>query len=314
MTQSVTFDPSVGGDGSSYSDGTGVGGMAEGGHREYFFPLLVQYLAVADYLVEKAAEAVDAASSAANAPGTAATTATSITIGTGSKSFVLVEADKLFSKGQRIVVASNADPTKSISGPITAYSGLNMTINADATSGSGSFSDGIVSLSASGGVPPTRTVSATGLLTGGGDLSDNRTFDVAEALSADIRTGTTKTKVMTPGDTYDALAEVTLQFGANITTVGDASLDMAKFVNGVVTMAGNTTLPNPINHKPGMTGRITVIQDGTGNRQLSSWGSYYKGDGGRPTLSTTPGAVDYLYFDVRSSTEIIIGFMKAPTN
>lgn len=313
---SVTFSPSVGGDGSSFNDGTGAGGMAEGGHLLYFFPLLVQYLAVASFIVSKAAAAADSAASAANAPGTSATTTTAITVGTGSKTFTLAQTGKLFSIGQTVVAASAANANNSITGPITAFNSATgvMTINATGTSGSGTFSDGVVSLSASGGIPVTRTISASGLAVGGGDFSANRTITVTAALSSDVRIGTDKTRAMTVGDTYDALVEVALQYGANITTSGDVSLDMSKFDNAAVTMAGNGALPNPVNHKPGMSGRIRFIQDATGSRQLSGWGSYYKADGGRPVLSTQPGAVDYLYYDVVSATEIMCSFVKAPTN
>lgn len=313
---SVTFPSSLGGDNSTYSDGTGVGGMAAGGHRLYFFPLLVQYLAVAAFTAAKAQIASDAAVTAANAPGTSATTTSSITVGTGSKTFTLAQTGKLFVVGQRVVVASAANALNSIAGPITAFnsgSGV-MTINSDTTAGSGTFSDGVVSVSASGGVPSTRTISGGGLASGGGDLTANRTITVTEALAADVRAGTDKTKVLTSGDVMDAFAVVTLQFGTNITTQGDASLDMSKFINASVTMGGNTTLPNPINAQPGDSGRIKFIQDATGGRVLSTWGNAYRCVGGKPVLSTAPGAIDYLYYDVVSSSEIVVSIVKGATN
>lgn len=312
----VTFSSSIGGDGSTYSDGVGVGGMAEGGHRLYFFPLLTQYVAVAAFTAAKAQAAADAAVTAANAPGTSATTTSSITVGTGTKSFTLAQTGKLFAVGQRVVVASNANALNSIAGPITAFTSNTgaMTINCDTTSGSGTYTDGVVSVSASGGVPSTRTITGGGLATGGGDMTANRIITVTEALAADIRAGTNKTKVLTTGDTYDALAVVTLQFGANITTVGDASLDGSKFINAQVTLAGNFTLPNIANAVPGMFARIKFIQDATGGRIMSAWGNAYKAEGGKPTLSTAPGAADFLYFDIVSSGEIVVSQIKGPSN
>jgi hypothetical protein len=317
MTESVTFPTEVGGDGSTYSDGNGVNGMAEGGHALYFFPLLQQYIAVAEYIVDAAADAADAAASAMNAPGTSATTTTSITIGTGSKTFTLVEEDKAFVKGQLIKVASDADVSKFISGPITAYnSGTgSMTINSQDTGSSGSFSDGIVSLSASAGVPATRTLTAGGIITGGGDLSANRTFTVSAATAAEIRQWADSTKVITPGNMNTACGEVTLQFGSNITTVGDAVLDGSKFINGLVFMSGDAILPNLTNPKIGQY-RIRFVQDNVGNRKITAWGNSYVAVGGKASfvLTTAPGWSDYLYMDVITTGLVLCSFVKGPYN
>lgn len=314
----VVFSTTVGGDGSQFHDGEGAGGMANGGYLDNFFPLLVQYLAVAAFMVTKAQAASDAAASAANAPGTNATTSTSLSIGTGNKSFTLNQLNKAFSFGQTVVVASNANPANNMVGIITAFTpstgAMTISVASGATSGSGTFSDWTVALSATGGTPPSRQITASGLATGGGDFSANRNIDVAKASADEIRAGTTTTKAMTPGDTMSALAEVTLQDGATITTSGDASLDMAKFINARVTLGGNRTLPNPINAQPGDSGYIAIAQDATGSRLLSAWGSAWRREGGKPTLSTAAGAVDYLFYQVITSSLIVCSFVKAPTN
>lgn len=155
-------------------------------------------------------------------------------------------------------------------------------------------------------IPTTRAISAGGLATGGGDLSADRTITVAEAASADVLTGTTKTKAMTPGDTYEALAEVTLTYGATVTP------DMATFINAAVTLTGNVTLANPTSPKPGQSGRIRIIQDGTGSRLLSAVGSFWKRSGGAPTLTTTASAYDVLVYDVISTTLIVYDLIRNP--
>jgi hypothetical protein len=316
LTVSVTFSTDLGGSGDTYSDGTGVGGMAQGGHRLYFFPMMQDYIAVAAHTESNAQLAADYAASAANAPGTNATTATSVTVSTGSKNITLSQTNKQYSKGQRINIASSANALNSVSGVITAFTSSDgtMTVNVDGTSGSGSFSDGIVSLSASAGVPATRTITPGGLLQGGGNLASNLTISLAEALASDIRVGTSKTKVPTPGDVTDALAVVNLQFGANITTSGDSVLDFSKFKNGFFVASGNFFLPNPTNHQPGMSGRIAVQQDSIGNRAMSDWGTFYRAEGGQPQFSTTPNTIDYLYFDVVSANVVVASLIKGPTN
>lgn len=314
---SVTFSSSVGGNNSTVSDDADPNtGLANGGHRLRFVPALAQVVQVASFVVAQANAAAVSAASASGAPGTSATTSTSILVGTGSKSFTLNQTGKLFSLGQRVAAASAANALNQISGPITAFnSGTGaMTISADASTGSGTFTDGVVSLSSAGGIPSTRSISAAGLATGGGDFSANRTITVTEALASDIRVGTDKTKVVTIGDVSDALQVVALQFGANITTVGDANLDMSKFIHASVTVTGNFTLPNPISHNVGDSGRIKITQDATGSRLLSAWGSSYKAEGGKPVLSTAAGAIDYLYYDVVSTIEIVCSLVKAPTN
>jgi hypothetical protein len=121
--------------------------------------------------------------------------------------------------------------------------------------------------------------------------------DVAglSASASAVRAGTTTTAAMTPGDTYSALAEVTLTDSATI------AVDMSTFINAAVTLGGNRTLGNPTNAKPGQTGRIRLVQDGTGGRTLG-YGSSWKFEGGIPPItSTSAGAVDFLDFEVVST-------------
>lgn len=49
-----------------------------------------------------------------------------------------------------------------------------------------------------GSVPTTRTITGTGLITGGGDLVANRVFDVAKASAAEVTAGIVDTKAITP--------------------------------------------------------------------------------------------------------------------
>jgi hypothetical protein len=127
------------------------------------------------------------------------------------------------------------------------------------------------------------------------------------ASAAAIRAGASTSNALTPGDTYNALAEVVITYAASVAP------DMNTFINGSITLTGNLTLANPTNHKPGQQGRIRLIQDGTGSRLLSAIGSFWKREGGIPTLSTTAAARDTIYYDVVSATEIQYSFMRSPS-
>jgi hypothetical protein len=111
---------------------------------------------------------------------------------------------------------------------------------------------------------------------------------------------------MTPGDTYNALAEVTLTDAATI------AVDMATFINAAVTLGGNRTLGNPTNPKVGQSGFIRLIQDGTGSRTLA-FGGNWKRPGGAATLTTTAGAIDVLEYQVLSATYILYNVLQNPS-
>jgi hypothetical protein len=74
----------------------------------------------------------------------------------------------------------------------------------------------------------------------------------------------------------------------------------------IVTINGNRAIENPTNTKVGQKGRL-IIQQGTPGSRTVTWGSSFKfANGIAPVLSTAATAADVLYYDVRSSTYIII--------
>jgi hypothetical protein len=61
--------------------------------------------------------------------------------------------------------------------------------------------------------------------------------------------------------------------------------------------AAGRTLATPTNIKVGQTGVIQLIQDATGSRTITTWGTAWKFSGGtKPTLTTTANAVDILTY------------------
>lgn len=166
---SVTFPPSLGGDGSTVTDDSNpTTGLANGGHRTRFIPALSQLVAVANGGVSQSttqvslattqannalASANAAAASAAtalNAPGTSATSTSSLTVGTGSKSLT-VQTAKNFVVGQPVMIARTSAPSTTwMAGNITAYnSGTGaLTVDVVWTYGSGTHTDWTISLAA----------------------------------------------------------------------------------------------------------------------------------------------------------------------
>lgn len=136
-------------------------------------------------------------------------------------------------------------------------------------------------------------------LTGGGDLSADITLTADQATSANWRDNVAN-KLLNPNAVWSAMSETVLTDGATI------SWNMASGFDFIVTLGGNRTISNPTNTKVGQKGRLILQQDATGTRTVT-WGANYKfSNGVKPTLSTTANAVDVFYYDVRSSTYIIV--------
>ncbi|HXH52526.1 MAG TPA: DUF2793 domain-containing protein [Sphingomicrobium sp.] len=125
-----------------------------------------------------------------------------------------------------------------------------------------------------------------------------------EASVAEVREGATGAKYVSPRRLFEAAASVALTDGATITP------DFGTGINFHVTLGGNRTLANPTNVKAGQSGRIRIVQDGTGGRTLS-FGSNWKFAGGTPSLSIAAGAVDVIAFFCHSATEIEATIVKA---
>lgn len=126
----------------------------------------------------------------------------------------------------------------------------------------------------------------------------------AVATAAQYRANT-PSLMLTTDQVWASAAEVTLTDAATI------AVDFSTFINGVVTLAGNRAMGNPTNEKVGQSGRIRIVQDGTGSRTLS-YGTDWEFVGGiAPTLSTAAGAQDLLYYDIIATDRIFASLNKA---
>lgn len=100
-------------------------------------------------------------------PVISGTSSTSVAVGTGSKTFV-TQASIAWVLGQRLII-SNLAGTASMAGPITAYTGTSVTINADTTTGSGTIASWTLSITGPAGpIGPTGSAgdNAHGITTG----------------------------------------------------------------------------------------------------------------------------------------------------
>ncbi|RWE77331.1 MAG: DUF2793 domain-containing protein [Mesorhizobium sp.] len=201
----------------------------------------------------------------------------------------------------------------SVAGKIGGASGINVEVGdmmlclTDGTASGNQATVGsawsVIQTNLDGAVINTRQVISGGGLTGGGDLSADRTLavgagtgivvnadDVAvdKASAGNVQAGTNN-KVVTSDGLISASAPQTLTDGANI------SWNMHSGFNAEVTIAGNRTLDAPTNYHAGLSYALTVIQDGTGSRLMTWPSSFDWGSIGAPTLSTGAGKKDLVF-------------------
>ncbi len=92
-------------------------------------------------------EAVQGDDGAPGSSDVTGTSASSVAIGTGTKTFTVVEANRGWAVGARLRVSSDANPTTHwMEGVVTAYSGVTLEISADLEAGSGSRADWTINL------------------------------------------------------------------------------------------------------------------------------------------------------------------------
>lgn len=286
----VTFPPEVGGDGTTISDDSNPNtGLAAGGHRTRFIKALQQLVAVASYVVAKAQEAAASALTALNAPGTTATSTTPQTWTGGSlgSDFTwTIQTGKTIVAGMDFKAArTSAAASQAIYGAVKTYNSANgqlvLTVTSVVGTGTG-VADWTLSLTQSAGIPTSRSISASGLATGGGDLSANRTITVSKATAAQVAAGDADDVAATPKGLKDSLAPATLTDQATI------NWDMSLKETSKVTLGGNRILGKPTNYKRGETKYLEAWQDGTGGRTLSLHSCFEPG--GQPPVVVTAGA------------------------
>ena len=126
--------------------------------------------------------------------------------------------------------------------------------------------------------------------------------DLVHATVADYRSNTTNTRMLESNVVWDALAEVALTSTSNL-TAWDMSLGIDFKID---TLAENTTISNPTLTTDGKKGRLRIVQDAGGSNSIA-WGTSFEFEGGKvPRESRGANSEDVFYYDVISSTRIII--------
>jgi hypothetical protein len=190
-------------------------------------------------------------------------------------------------------ISAGAVSSVAVSGGTTG-----LTTSGGPITGSGTITLGGTLAVTNGGTGGTTTSAArTNLGLGTAAVLDETTAAQYRANTAD--------KVLSTDQVWSAADYVSLTDAATI------AVDMSTFINATVTLAGNRTLGNPTNTKNGQSGVIEIVQDGTGSRTLAYGSNWEFAGGSAPTLSTTAGATDALYYTVRSSTRIWASLVKA---
>lgn len=154
----------------------------------------------------------------------------------------------------------------------------------------------------------TRTLTAAGLVTGGGDLSANRTFTVTAALAADVRTGTDTTKAMTAGALMGSSARQVLTDAATI------AMNCASGYNATVTpTVSGRTVGAPTNMFDGEPISLEVVNS-AGGALTVAWNAIWQfGASGTPVIPTAVGS--YLIvggiYNARTSKIDVVGAFKS---
>lgn len=197
----------------------------------------------------------------------------SVAIGSGSKSFT-VDTGLAYQVGTYVLLASAANAANYMAGPVTAYNPTTgaLTVNVNATGGSGTFADWNVTLSGPVGPLPTR------------------------ATVSQLFAGTAESLYVDPKTFRDAFA---YQDQGNVS--GTVTLDFNTGFNFRLRLTGNITLAVPTNMKDGFSaGLIDFIQDGTGSRTLSLNSAILTPGDTAPVLSTAANAIDRAPYVVRN--------------
>jgi hypothetical protein len=198
-------------------------------------------------------------------------------------------------------LVSPADIRKSIidladSARLAQDLGNSATLNVGTTSGTVAAGDDPRIAAIADAVPNTRQVTTGTGLTGGGDLTANRSLAIDKATDANVHAAASN-KVLTTDLINSASTPVTL---TDATTI---AVNWNSFVTSNLVVTDNRTIGNPTNVQTGTSRIIRIVGSNATERSLS-FAANYKGPLPEDTVSSTKGLLISLF--AATTTEIHI--------
>lgn len=161
-----------------------------------------------------------------------------------------------------------------------------------------------------------RSIATTSPLSGGGDLSADRTIAMSAAASGTAGYVTTGSQTLDGKKTFTNGAIMSASFIMSPVALTDAATvatDASLGNSFRVTLAGNRTLGNPTNPTDGQRAIWEIIQDATGSRTITLDTKFALGsDIFSVVLSTAPSKRDFLgaYYNSTADKWYVIAFVK----
>lgn len=164
-------------------------------------------------------------------------------------------------------------------------------------------------ITASGNLAVLGTTSLSGAVNVGGTLTVAGAVSLASTLNVAGATSVGGAATFSSTVTVSGKGKFMTGAFAPVVTLADAASvvpDLNTSNVFAVTLAGNRTLAAPTNTSTniGATGHIFIVQDATGDRTLSYNTAYQFPNGTVPVLTTTSGAVDVLFYAVRTTAKV----------
>jgi hypothetical protein len=210
-----------------------------------------------------AASAQAAASSAAAAAAASLviTSTTSVAIGTGSKTFTVIE-DLAIAAGQWLIIASDAAPsTNYMTGVITSYSTTTLIVNVTQAFGSGTLADWTIKLSGVEGIqgiqgPTGALAPGAGIVVSSNDTNPDTLeakLIAGEGVSFSTQNdGADETRTINAGLVLDTTPQLGGMLDVNGQAIGDGTLEL-------VTFTEDASAVNHINIENEATGSGPII-------------------------------------------------------
>jgi hypothetical protein len=164
-------------------------------------------------------------------------------------------------------------------------------------------------ITASGNLAVLGTTSLSGAVNVGGTLTVAGAVSLASTLNVAGATSVGGAATFSSTVTVSGKGKFMTGAFAPVVTLADAASVVPNLNTSnvfAVTLAGNRTLAAPTNTSTniGATGHIFIVQDATGDRTLSYNTAYQFPNGTVPVLTTTSGAVDVLFYAVRTTAKV----------